>query len=149
MALELTSPDFEDGQNIPAEYGCDGENVNPRLEISGQSDEAESMVLIVDDLDATKGDWVHWLVWNIEPTVSIIESGSVPEEAIEGYNDFGNMEYGGPCPPKGQKHRYQFKLYELDEVLELEEDATKDVIEKAMAGHILDETILTGVYERS
>jgi len=147
VALELTSPEFEDGGKIPAKYTCDGENINPLLEIKDVPEDCVSLVLIVDDPDAPRGDWVHWMVWNLPPTTEVIGEGTLPDEAMEGYNDFGEMEYGGPCPPSGQ-HRYQFKLYALDIDLELDEDTSRVVIEKEIAGHILDETMLVGVYER-
>ncbi len=145
MALDLISSSFDDGDLIPEEFGCDGDNVNPPLEIYGVPEEAESLVLLFEDLDGKEGELVHWMVWNINPNTKIIDSGLAPEDSIEGYNDFGAAEYRGPCPDSGE-HRYQFRLYALDTELELDEDVTRDKLEKEMAGHILDEVLLVGRY---
>ncbi len=148
MQIDMISPAFEDGDDIPTKYTADGENINPPLIISSVPDDAVSLVLIVDDPDSPSGDFVHWLVWNINPSITRIEEGMAPEDAIEGYNDFEVAEYSGPKPPRGEEHVYQFKLFALDIELELDEDVTRDKVEKEMAGHILDEVILTGVYGR-
>ncbi len=147
MALELTSPKFEDEGRIPVDYTCDGGGVSPPLVISGIPDEAVELVLLVDDPDAPSGDFVHWMVWKINPEVTEVAEGLVPRGGFEGMNDFEKAEYGGPCPPTGV-HRYMFRLYAVDEELELEEDASREDLEKAMAGHIVDETVLTGRYSR-
>lgn len=147
MALELICLEFEDGERIPQKFTCDGENINPEFEISGVEDDVLSMVMIVDDLDSADGNFVHWMVWNIPPSTKHIVTGELPEDCIEGFNDFGNAEYGGPCPKTGT-HRYQFKLYALDIDLEIDEDADRRALEREMAGHIVDEAVLTGVYGR-
>lgn len=146
--LELKSPVFEDGGTIPNEFTCDGENVSPPLEIVDIPDGTESMVLIVDDPDAPSGSFVHWLVWNIPAETVAIEAGELPDETMEGYNDFGKPEYSGPCPPSGS-HRYFFRLFAIDTVLEdLDEDTGRAKIEKLISGHILDEAVLVGEYSR-
>ena len=145
--MKLESPVFENNGNIPSKYTCDGENVNPPLEISEVPENAKSLVLIVDDPDAPMGTWVHWTVWNISSKTTEISENSVPEGAVEGMTDFGKPGYGGPCPPSGT-HRYFFKLYALDATLDLDSsDKAKD-IEKAMEGHILDKAELVGLYSR-
>ncbi len=144
--MKLTSPAFENSQIIPAQYTCDGENVNPPLKIDGVPPEAKSLVLVVDDPDAPAGNWIHWLVWNIDPKTSLIEEDDVPEEAVQGTNSFGKDRYGGPCPPSGT-HRYFFKLLALDTSLSLESSATIEDAERAMEEHLLDETELVGLYE--
>ncbi len=109
--------------------------------------EAKSLVLIVDDPDAPAGDWVHWTVWNISAKTKTIAENSLPENAAEGFTDFGKPGYGGPCPPTGT-HRYFFKLYALDTTLALNSSAKKTDIEKAMEGHILEQAELVGLYQR-
>jgi Raf kinase inhibitor-like YbhB/YbcL family protein len=145
--MRLTSPAFADAGNIPARFTCDGENINPPLAVSGVPAEAKSLVLIMDDPDAPAGDWVHWTAWNIDPDVTVIAEQSVPAGAVEGLTSFGRPGYGGPCPPSGT-HHYQFKLYALDRTLDLPASAKKADIESAMAGYILTETMLVGLYQR-
>lgn len=147
-SMHLTSSAWQEGGSIPEQYTCDGEDVSPPLAVSGVPEGAQSLVLIVDDPDAPRGDWVHWTVWNIAPETAEIAQSSVPAEAVEGMTDFGQPGWGGPCPPSGE-HRYQFKLYALDARLDLPSTARKADIEKAMEGHILEQTVLVGRYSRS
>ncbi len=130
---------------IPAVYTCDGKNVNPPLSISEVSREAKSLALIVDDPDAPSGDWVHWLVWNIDPAATEIAENSIP--GIQGTTDFGTAAWGGPCPPSGT-HRYYFKLYALNIRVNLPTTAKKADLESAMQGHILQQTELISIYSR-
>ena len=158
--MKITSSAFGDNENIPGKFTCDGENINPPLEISGVPEGAKSLVLIVDDPDAPAGTWVHWTVWNIAPDTEEIPEGSVPAGAAEGETSFGKSGYGGPCPPRVDEqqrvevgppsgtHHYQFKLYALDTVLTLESSAAKKDIEQEMERHILEQTILIGLYSR-
>lgn len=122
--MKITSPSFQENAFIPSKYTCDGENINPPLVISDVSADAKSLALIVDDPDAPVGTFVHWLVWNIPPRVGEIKEGSLPEGSIQGTNDFGKKEYGGPCPPSGT-HRYFFRLYALNQELNLPEGAKR------------------------
>jgi Raf kinase inhibitor-like YbhB/YbcL family protein len=145
--MKISSPAFENNSKIPEKYTCDGENVNPPLKIEGVPKEAKSLVLIVDDPDAPMGTFLHWLVWNIPPETNFIEENSLPERAIQGKNDFGKENYGGPCPPFGT-HRYFFKLYALDKILDLPPGSNLKEVEKAMDGHILDQDQLVGLYQR-
>lgn len=146
--MKVTSINFSENGEIPSKFTCDGKNVNPQLSLSKIPENAESLVLVVDDPDAPAGDWVHWLVWNIDPKTVEIEEGSVPEGAVQGLNDFEKNSYGGPCPPSGT-HNYQFKLYALDSKLDLIEESTKGDLEKAMESHILDQSVLVGKYSRN
>lgn len=150
MSLTLTSPAFESNSTIPAEYTCDGINVSPPLLISGAPENTQSFILIVDDPDASTGDWVHWVVWNIPATCTEILENSVPLGANLGLNDFKEYNYGGPCPSNG-KHNYQFKLYALDKVMEFELplDITKVDLELHMEGHIIEMAILNAYYARA
>ncbi len=145
--MKLTSSVFENKDLIPSKYTCDGEDVNPPLNISDIPEKTKSLVLIVDDPDAPSGTWDHWIVWNILPSVSKIEENSVPEGAVQGMNDFGKQSYGGPCPPSGT-HNYHFKLYALDTKLEIESSSKKEEVKEAMEGHILEQAELIGKYQR-
>jgi Raf kinase inhibitor-like YbhB/YbcL family protein len=145
--VKISSPVFKNKQMIPQKYTCDGENINPPLQISDIPKETQSLALIVDDPDAPSGDWVHWLVWNINPKTQSIGENEISEKAIQGINDFNRQNYGGPCPPSGT-HRYQFKIYALDTILDLPPSSRKKDLEKAMENHILDKDTLIGLYER-
>src|SRR5438552_15466 len=101
MLMDISSTEFISGGSIPKEYTCEGSNISPPLNISRTPDAAKSLVLLVDDIDAPRGKFVHWLVWNIEPKTESISKGTVPNGAVQGKNDFGKDGYGGPCPPSG------------------------------------------------
>ena len=146
-SLRLVSPAFRHNELIPKKYTCDGADINPPLLVENIPSGAKSLALIVDDPDAPVGTWVHWVVWNINPDTREIEEDSVPKGAQQGVNDFRKKDYGGPCPPSGT-HRYFFKLYALDKVLNLGSNAKKDDLEGAMKGHILEKTELVGLYRR-
>jgi Raf kinase inhibitor-like YbhB/YbcL family protein len=145
--INLISNAFLNNQTIPQKYGCSGENINPPLSITGIPKEAKSLALIVDDPDALSGDWVHWLLWNVNAEINKIEENSVPDGSVEGLNDFKNNKYDGPCPPFGS-HRYFFKLYALDTILNLNKNSNKKDLENAMGGHILGQTELVGLYSK-
>ena len=142
--LMVTSPAFKNEGFIPRKYTCDGEDLNPPLQIEGLPEGTQSLVLIVDDPDAPMGTWDHWVVWNIPPTKRI-EENSVP--GIEGLNSFRRRSYGGPCPPSGT-HRYFFNVYALDTKLSLGPDSRKRDVEKAMAGYTLARGEIMGLYKR-
>jgi len=144
--IKLLSSAFEDGEAIPSEYTCDGSDISPPLSFSSIPENTKSLALIVDDPDAPTGTWVHWLVWNIPANKSSFSKG----ENItfpQGKNDFGDLNYGGPCPPSGT-HRYFFKLYAVDTMLNINEGATKEQLELSMSGHIIEEAQLIGTYSR-
>ena len=146
--LRISSTAFEHNGNIPKKYTCQGDDVNPPLRIEGIPSGAKSLVLIADDPDAPRGDWVHWVVWNISPETRIIEEDSVPSGAIQGMNDFSKTDYGGPCPPSGT-HRYFFKVFALDNVLNLPSSSRKPDILRAIQGHVIDKGELVGMYRKS
>ena len=153
MTIELRSSAFENGKAIPVKHSCDGEDVSPPLEWSGVPKEAKSIALICDDPDAPGGIWVHWVLYGIPPGVAGIEEsipskGKVIGRARHGQNDFRRLGYGGPCPPKGKAHRYFFKIYALDEELELQAGASKKDLLKVMQGHVMAEGQLVGTYQR-
>lgn len=157
MALTITSQAFSQNGSIPGRYTCDGEDTSPPLEWSGLPQGARSLVLIVDDPDAPdpkapKMTWVHWVLYNIPPSatglVEGIKAKSLPEGTKEGLNDWKRTGYGGPCPPVG-RHRYFHKLYALDIVLDDLGKPTKAQLEKAMAGHVIEQSELVGTYQHS
>lgn len=145
--MKIISSAFINNQKIPAKYTCDGQNINPPLKIEEAPEKTKSLVLIIDDPDASGGTWIHWTIWNINPETKEIPEGTVPEGAVEGMTDFGKPGYDGPCPPIGT-HRYFFKLYALDNMLNLDPSAKAEDIEKSLAGHILAEAQLIGLYGR-
>jgi len=145
--FSITSSVFADNESIPPEYTADGRNVNPPLAIGAVPDGTVSLALIMDDPDAPRGTWDHWVVWNIPSATAEIAAGGVPAGAVQGANGWGRSDYGGPSPPSGT-HRYFFKLYALDTALNLESGANKAALERAMEGHIIAQTKLTGLYSR-
>ena len=155
--LKLTSSAFSDGGEIPRECGYKNGNKEPPLTVSGTPDGTKSLALIMDDPDAMGAVgkvWVHWVAWNIDPTIELDDV--VDHLSIEGMTDFGEVGYGGPAPPD-KRHTYVFKLYALDCTLDLPVEthvegqgwmssSTKADVEKAMEGHIIEQTQLTGTY---
>lgn len=142
--LKVTSSAFADGEMIPPKYTCDGKDVSPPLTIEQIPEEASSLAIIVDDPDASAGTWVHWVAWNIPVTHHIKENEL---HGIEGMNDFRRHRYGGPCPPGGT-HRYFFKIYALNHLLDLPVNSRKADLEKAMSDYIIAFGELTGLYKR-
>ncbi len=146
--MEITSPAFDDDERIPDKYGYTHDNVNPPLTISGVPDEAESLVLIMDDPDAMEPAgqiWDHWVVYDITPTDQNVPEDSVPAGGIEGETSYGENSYGGPNPPD-REHTYYFRLYALDTELDISTNAARDDVEDAMEGHVIAEAELTGVF---
>ena len=153
MTIELTSTAFQKGETIPKQYTGDGVDHSPPLRWSEPPSGPKSIALICDDPDAPRGTWVHWVLFNLPPQTRELEVGvpvteTLPSEAKQGKNDFGNIGYGGPAPPKGKPHRYFFKLYALDVNLDLPSGATKAQLEAAMKGHVLAEGQFMGTYKR-
>lgn len=153
MSIEITSPAFEEGGVIPALHTCDAEDLSPSLEWSRPPEGTKSLALICDDPDAPAGTWVHWVIYDIEPSESGLTEG-IPTRGVaaggakQGINDFRRIGYGGPCPPPGAAHRYFFKLYALDIETDLPAGATKSDLLRVMEGHILGEGRLMGRYQR-
>ena len=146
--LSIVSSAFSSGGEIPKKYGYKNDNVSPPIKIGGIPSGAKSLALIMDDPDAMKAVgkvWVHWIIWNIDPTISEISEGSSPSGSIEGKTDFGEIGYGGPAPPD-KKHTYIFKLFALKTKLDLKKGSTKAQLEKEMTGQILDQAILKGTF---
>lgn len=145
--MKITSSAFEHNSRIPQKYTCDGENINPPLSFSDIPPNTKSLTLIMDDPDAPTKTWVHWIVYNIGSQTSEVKENSVPQNGIEGVTDFGNKGYGGPCPPSGT-HRYFFKLYALDSMIDLPEGANKKMLEEKIHRQIIDKAELVGLYKR-
>ena len=145
--MKIESAAFKNGESIPAKYTCQGEDINPQFAFSDIPDTAKSLALIMDDPDAPRGTWVHWLVWNIPPQTNQIAERSVPANAVQGKNSWGKASYGGPCPPSGT-HRYFFKIYALDTVLSLTSSADVHQLEDVMKNHIIAKGELMGTYTK-
>ncbi|HDS45453.1 MAG TPA: YbhB/YbcL family Raf kinase inhibitor-like protein [Methanomicrobia archaeon] len=145
VQLQLSSPEFVNGARIPVRFTCDGNDINPALRIENVPAGTKSLALVLEDPDAPRGTWVHWIVYNI-PVTLWIDEDTVP--GTQGTNDYGVQQYRGPCPPSGTPHRYVFKLYALDTELDLGASVNKAALELAMQGHILDTAELSGSYSR-
>ena len=152
MTLLLNSRVFNEGGGIPLKYTCEGDDVAPPLEWDGVPENAQSLVLIVDDPEAPKMTWTHWVVYNLPPDVKGLPEGAtaeiLPVGTQQGLNDWQNIGYGGPCPPTG-RHRYFFKLYVLDTVLENLDSPTKAEVEAAMQGKVIVQAELVGTYKKT
>jgi len=152
MAISLTSSAFAEGKTIPTKYSSEGDDISPPLAWSGVPKEAKSLVLICDDPDAPMGTWVHWVIYNLPPTTASLAEAVAPAKtrgdgSMQGYNSAGKVGYQGPMPPSGT-HRYFFRLYALDKMLELKPGATRAELDGAMKGHILAQGQLMGTYTR-
>jgi Raf kinase inhibitor-like YbhB/YbcL family protein len=146
--MEIQSSVFSNGGEIPQAYTCDGSDVNPPLYLLDVPKETKSLALIMDDPDAPMGLWVHWVMWNIDPETRHIAENSVPQGAREGLTSAGRGGYHGPCPPD-REHRYFFRLYAVDTVLDLDVLQTgKEELKDALHGHVLAQAELMGVYGR-
>ena len=146
--MKLTSTAFNDDSTIPKKYGYNYQNVNPPLKIENIPDETKSLVLIMDDPDALTAVgkiWVHWTLWNLSPDTSNIQENVIPDNCIQGINDFGENGYGGPAPPD-KEHTYYFRLYAINKILDLSPESSKKDIENQLQQTILEECILTGKY---
>jgi Raf kinase inhibitor-like YbhB/YbcL family protein len=146
--MRVTSAAFGEGEAIPAKYSCQGDEVNPPLEITDVPDGAKALAIVVDDPDAPGATYDHWLLWNIPgDRRQIPEHWQLEDGVMAGINGAGNRGYAGPCPPEG-RHHYAFKVYALDALLELPEETGKKELEEAMQGHILGQAKLVGTYGR-
>lgn len=144
--LQLSSSAFQEGEPIPVEYTCDGDDVSVPLAWSEPPPAIRSFALILDDPDAPGGVFTHWVLFNVSPETRQLAEGQLPGGALQGKNDFGGIGYGGPCPPGGRTHRYQFTLYALDRSLNLDAGASKRQVLDAMQGHVLARGDLMGTY---
>jgi len=153
MALEIKSAGFKDGDVIDPKYTCKGADMSPQLSWSDIPEGTQSFALICDDPDAPFMTWVHWVIYDIPTDVTELPEAVSADETLsngakQGKNDFRKIGYGGPCPPPGGPHRYIFKLYALDIMLDLEPGATKKELIKSMEGHVLGQSQITGHFKR-
>lgn len=151
MAIQLTSSAFENGAQIPVPYTCADRDISPPLRWSGVPTGTQSLALVLDDPDAARGIWVHWVIWNIPADTGEFPPDVPPHPtqdngARQGRNDSHTVGYSGPCPPPGPAHRYRFTLYALDTMLALEPGATRAQLLRAMKGHVLAEGQLIGLF---
>ena len=153
FSLEMSSDVIKNKEYIPDRYTCDAQDFSPAIFWGEVSVKTKSFVLICDDPDAPYGIWVHWVLFNIPPDSTELKENISETELsslgiIRGRNDFGELNYRGPCPPPGKAHSYFFKLYALNTTLSLEEGATKKEVIKEMQGHIISEKKIIGKYQR-
>ncbi len=146
LQMSLTSPAFNEGEAIPVEYSCDGDDLSPDLDWFGIPEGTASLALIMDDPDAPVGTWIHWVLYNIPADMPGLQLG-MTGVAVDGTNSWGTTGYGGPCPP-GDTHHYFFKLYALDLNLDLAAGTNKEELLAAMDSHILGQAELMGTYTR-
>ncbi|MDD4902293.1 MAG: YbhB/YbcL family Raf kinase inhibitor-like protein [Patescibacteria group bacterium] len=145
--MNIISPDFINGDFLPADLSCQGEGRAPLLQIANVPTSTASLALVVDDPDAPAGVFTHWLVWNISAAAKTIDAKNLPSGAVVGANSGGTNKYFPPCPPSGV-HHYYYRLYALDEKLKLPAKTNMKNLLKAMTGHILDEAVLMGKYQK-
>ena len=154
MALQISIDAFRNTERIPVVYTCEGENVSPAISWSGAPESTRSFALIMDDPDAPSGTFTHWVVWNIPADSAALERAAPTDSAlasgaIQGVNSARRAGYTGPCPPIGHgRHRYYFRLYALDTLLDLDGGAPVDSVRSAMRGHVLGEAEYMGTYSR-
>ena len=147
FAMELHSKSFTANAVISSQYTCDGSDISPQLSWSDVPAGTKSFALILDDPDAPAGTWTHWVLYNIPPNINKLDENikQLPDNTKVGVNSWGKQEYGGPCPPSGQ-HRYFFKLYALDTMLDLNGSVDATALQKAMKGHVLAQAELKTLY---
>ena len=153
MELELKSSCFRENGLIAKHYTCDGDDVSIPLHWNDPPAGTRSFTLMVEDPDAPSGLWVHWLLYDLPPDVRRLEEG-IPTDPIlengakQGINDFREVGYRGPCPPRGPAHRYMFKIHAVDVVTQLKPKATRQQLLQAIENHVLAQSTLTGLYKR-
>lgn len=146
--LTLSSQNITNGSTIPVQYSCDGKNVSPDLEWSGVPAHAQTLALILSDIDAPGGVFYHWVVFNIPKTISSLPStvDKLPTGCVIGKNSWNKLSYKGPCPPKGSTHQYIFSLYALDTTLHLSSGIDAESVLKAMQNHVIGEAELKATF---
>ena len=153
MAFEMSSSAFQEGKSIPQQYTGDGRNISPPLRWGDPPAGTRSLALICEDPDAPRGTFTHWVAFNLPAESRELAEGvpgeaTLPNGTTQGTNDFGKVGYGGPKPPPGKPHHYFFKLYALDQPVELRPGATKAQLLAAVKGHVLGEAQVMGTFAR-
>lgn len=151
--MKIVSPAFAEGTPVPVEHTCEGSGSSPGFAWSEIPVDTRSLALVCDDPDAPRGTWVHWVLFNlpadaVELAPAVPPAPELPSGARQGINDSGNVGYGGPCPPRGRRHRYFFRLYALDCTLNLAPGVKRPDLDQAMAGHVLADATLMGTFQR-
>ncbi len=154
MSIPVSSSAFAPEQTIPRHFTGDGMDVSPPLRWGTPPPGTKSIAIVCDDPDAPRGEWVHWLLYDLPPITRELPEALPADPDLDdgshhGVNDFGYVGYGGPAPPRGRPHRYRFHVYALDAELGLPSGATKSEVRAAMDGHVLEEGELVGLYGRS
>jgi len=152
MAFRIFSPSFQEGESIPRKFSCEDSDISPLLQWDEVPIGTKSLALILHDPDAPAGDWVHWVIYNIPAEKRELPEGvpgeaNLPDTSLQGRNSWHQTRYGGPCPPSGT-HCYFFRLYALDDMVNLESGMDRKVLMQAIQGHILAEAVLMGTYTR-
>jgi Raf kinase inhibitor-like YbhB/YbcL family protein len=145
--MEIKSEAFRNGETIPKKYTCEGPNISPPLSFVDVPSNAKSLVLIVEDPDAEAKPWVHWLVFNIPAEANEFPEGAIADGAMEGLCNGNTFGYEGPCPPENE-HQYLFKLFALDAILQIADESDRKKVLNAMLGHVIEEAVLIGKYEK-
>lgn len=147
-SITVTSKAFASNAAIPVEYTCDGRDLLPQITWSAPPEGTKSLALVVEDPDVTSGIFTHHLVYNLPADATSVTDGTDLGAigALVGVNDFGNQRYNGPCPPKGEAHRYRYRVVALDAPLKINEGATREALDAAMDGHVIGEGWLLGYF---
>jgi Raf kinase inhibitor-like YbhB/YbcL family protein len=149
MPLTLTSSAFAHNTPLPLKYTCDGDNISPPLQWSDVPEGTAELVLLFEDADAPGGTLVQWVVFGLNPDLEGLDEGKVPAGAVGGKNDYGRIDWAGPCPPIGKAHRFIFTLLALSAPSGLSEGANaRDDLPYALSGKVLGQAQLTGKYAR-
>jgi len=147
-SIELTSPAFKSGAPMPRRFSCDDAELSPPLNWRKVPAGAKSLALVMDDPDAPRRRFVHWTVFSISPDAREFLEGEAPQGSLEGENSFGDVGYGGPCPPKGKAHRYVFELYALRDNPDLKKGAEPEAVRDAIAEHAMAYGRIVGTFKR-
>ena len=151
--MEIKSNAFKNNESIPPRYTCQGQNVSPDISWSDVPEKSVSLALVMDDPDAPGRTFTHWIIFNILPNNNGLQEAipaipELPDGTRQGLNDFGRFGYGGPCPPPGMPHHYNFNLYALDKKIELPAGTTINKLLDVINDHIISQANLTGIYKR-
>ena len=146
--ISITTQEFLNGGKIPPDFTCDGADLSPTFLLEHIPSSAKSLAIVLDDASSNPKGFTHWLAFNISPNLGSIEGSKVLGNAVVGANDFGNVEYDGPCPPAGQTHNYYFRLYALDTTLNLSSTATRPAFDDAINEHVIAKGEIWGTYVR-
>jgi Raf kinase inhibitor-like YbhB/YbcL family protein len=145
--MTIKNNTFSNKEPMPLKYTCDAENISPPLDFNGVPYGTKSLVLIMEDLDSSPKNFTHWVMFNIDPYSNGIGENYISDSVAIGKNDFGNINYSGPCPPTGT-HRYVFKLFAINTILVLPRGSTKEQVLTNIKGHVVDEAETTGTYKK-